>query len=64
MPNFPNTFETSKQLIITAFSTCMTVPLNIKLHVHNVNQSVKEWINSLCQEVFKFHQTVLYGLYL
>ena len=64
MPNFQNTFETSKQSIISAFSICMTVPLNIKLHVHNVNHSVNESINSLCQEVFKFHQTVLYGLYM
>ena len=54
MPNFPNTFETSKQSIISAFSIYMTVPLNIKLHMHNVIPSlmnrltlyVRKYLNS------------------
>ena len=30
MQNFQGTFETLKQLFISTFSTCMTVPLKIK----------------------------------
>ena len=33
MQNFQDTFETRKQLFISALSICMTVPLNKKLLV-------------------------------
>ena len=33
MPNFQGTFETCKRSFISAFSICMTVPLNVKIEV-------------------------------
>ena len=49
MQNFQDTFETRKRSFISAFSVCMTVPLNMKF----IECTRNEHVQALWEGVFQ-----------